>query len=109
MQFYFSLPFLFLKFFFVDLPFSSVRYFLSLNSAFIELVSLPLLIRTFFWPWKNEYRKEFIPVAIGVGVGVKSIVILADIVLFFLLLAIELSIVIFLFLWPIVTIGILFL
>lgn len=109
MEFYLSLPLTFFAYFFIELPLSVMRYFISLNKAFLQLFSLPLIIRTFFVPWKNEYRSRYIPVALGLGITIKTMVIFVNIVLFILLLLCELLFVLFIMLWPIVTILLLFL
>lgn len=108
MSIYLLLPILFVRFFFVELPVSVVKYFASLNTAFLQMFSLPLILRTFFKPWKNEYRSQFVPMAIGIGVAVKTLVLFADIILFTLLLAVEMILVVGIIAWPILTITILF-
>jgi len=86
-----------------------VTFYSDVNKAFFQLFSLPLLVRTFFKPWKNEYRKEFVPVAIGIGMSVKTVVILADLILFLLLFSFEILSTLFIVWWPVLTIAILFL
>lgn len=84
-----------------------VSYFGSLNRVFLQLFSLPLLIKTYFKPWKNEYREGFIITAIFVGIAIKTPVILVDLVLLALLLAIEIIFVLGFIFWPIGTLLIL--
>lgn len=108
MSLYLLLPLLFFRFYFWDGPLRLIRYFGSVNGAFMQLFSLPLLILTFFKPWKNEYRKDFVPVAIGIGISIKTFVILADLILFIFLLLIELLSISLFFLWPFFTLGFLF-
>ena len=108
MSFYLSLPLLFLKFWFFDAPKSILAYFASLNTTFLQIFSLPLLVKTYFRPWKNEYRKNFIAVAIGIGIFIKTFVIIADLLMLLILLAVELLCLIAFFLWPIGTIYLLF-
>lgn len=86
-----------------------MTFYSDVNKAFFQLFSLPLLVRTFFKPWKNEYRKEFVPVAIGIGMSVKTVVILADLILFLLLFSFEILSTLFIVWWPVLTIAILFL
>src|SRR6266550_224437 len=104
MSIYLLLPVLFLRFFFIELPVSVVKYFSSLNSAFFQLFSLPLIVRTFFKPWKNEYRSQFVPMSIGIGMAVKTLVLIADLILLFFLLAFEIFVVAVIVAWPILTI-----
>lgn len=108
MSFYLSLPLLFLRFWFIDSPKSIIRYFGSLNNAFFQLFSLPLLITTYFKPWKNEYRKNLVLVAILIGIFIKTFVIVADMIIFIILLLVELFCLLAFLLWPVGTIYVLF-
>jgi hypothetical protein len=105
---YFNLPLLFLKFWFFEAPLSLIKYFAYLNSQFLHLFSLTLMIKTLFVPWKNEYRKEFIPVALGLGIFIKAFFIIADLILFLMLLIIEFLILIFFIIWPFLAVLLLF-
>ncbi len=109
MQTYLFLPRDFLKFWYIEAPRDIMLYFFSFNKAFLQLFSLPLLVRTFFQPLKNEYRQGLIWFSIGMGIAIKSFLILISFCLLLLILAVQLTL-IFLFLtWPIVTIVQLFL
>lgn len=81
-----------------------VVFFGSLNQAFLRLFSLSLLIRTFFKPIKNEYRKGLVAFSIGMGMFIKSIIIFADVCLLFLLIALEVMLFIFFVSLPVATI-----
>ena len=102
-SFYLRLPLIFLKFWFVEAPASLISYFASLNKAFLELFSLPLMLETYFKPWKNEYRKGLVATAILIGVVIKTSVIFADLILLVLLLALEVILVLAFISWPIMT------
>lgn len=104
LQFYLSFPLIFLIFWFYEAPLFLVRFFLSFNKAFLKLVSLPILLRTFFKPWKNEYRKGLVGFSIGMGMGIKAIVILADVFLLFLLIAVEFFAILLFILLPVITV-----
>lgn len=106
---YTKLPFVFLKFYFFELPLRCVSFYADVNKAFFQLFSLPLLFTTFFKPWKNEYRKEFVPVAIGIGMSVKATVISIVLLLFVFLFLFEVLSTLFIVWWPVLTIVILFL
>ena len=95
-----SLPFLFLKFWFIHAPERLFKYFLSLNHAAIQFLSLPLMIRTFFKPLKNEYRKGLVGFSIGMGILVKSVFILVDLVFMATLIFAEVVLVSGFILWP---------
>lgn len=99
---YITLPILFLKFWFFEAPLELIAFFASLNKAFLELFSLPLLVKTFFHPWKNEYRKGLVVFSIGIGMCIKSVMILVDLLLFALLLFIEITLTIFFLAVPLI-------
>lgn len=106
---YLSLPLAFLKFWFFDSPVALFLFFSSLNSSFLQLCSLPLLLRTFFKPLKNEYRKGLVGFSIAMGIFVKSVLILADLAILFLLLLFEITVFVSYWLFPFATLFILFL
>jgi hypothetical protein len=100
MDFYLSLPIIFLRFWFIEAPISIITFFASLNKAFLQIFSLPLLIRTYFKPWKNEYREGLILFSIGVGIFIKTFVILVDLMLFIMLFLIEIFLTLLFVLFP---------
>src|SRR5260370_225767 len=67
MKNYLLLPIIFLKFWYFDAPRSLIGFFASLNHAFFELFSLPLFLRTYFKPLKNEYRQGLVGFSIAMG------------------------------------------
>ena len=83
-------------------------FFVSLNNAFLQLFSLPVLIKTYFKPWKNEYREGLVGFSIAMGMFIKTFVIVADVILFLALLLIELGVLVGFILWPIGTILVIF-
>jgi hypothetical protein len=103
-----KLPFVFLKYWFVEAPRSLIIFFASLNSAFLSLFSLPLVLRTYFKPWKNEYRQGLVVFSRGMGMFIKTFVIIADLLMFIVLLAIEFLVILGFIAWPFVTIMFLF-
>lgn len=94
----------FFKFWFFEAPREQLSFFGSLNRAFLGLFSLSILVKTFFKPWKNEYREGLVGFSIGMGMFIKSIVIIVDIVLLLILLMLELLFVAAFIFWPIGTI-----
>lgn len=108
-SFYFQLPLVFLKFWFLEAPKAQIVFFSSLNRAFLHLFSLSILVKTYFKPWKNEYREGLVGFSIGMGMFIKSIVIIVDITLLLLLLGLELLLTVFFIVWPIATIYLFFL
>lgn len=98
------LPLIFLKFWFVEAPLSILGFFASLNNAFLELFSLPLFVKTFFKPLKNEYRQGLVGFSRGMGMVIKSFLIVFDLLLFTIILAIEGAILVGFITFPIATI-----
>lgn len=108
-MFYLSLPIIFLKFWYFEAPEGLISFFASLNNSFLQLLSLPLLVRTYFKPWKNEYRKGLVIFSIAMGIFIKSFVIMADLILILLLFFLEIIFFISFLSWPVATIFLLFL
>lgn len=108
MQFYLSLPLLFVEFWFIKAPLALAAYFGSLNASFNQLFSLTLLLKTYFQPWKNEYRKGLVGFSRGMGMFIKTFVIAADVLVLVALLLIEGSIVLSFVLLPFLTVLLLF-
>ena len=107
-MFYLTLPLTFLKFWYLEASIGILGFFGSLNNAFLQLFSLPLLIKTYFKPWKSEYRKGLVGFSIGMGIFIKSLVIIADVVLLLLLLSFEIAFIVAFIVWPIGTLLLLF-
>ena len=108
MRSYLFLPVSFLKFWYLESPREIVAFFGSLNKAFFQLFSLPLFIRTFFKPLKNEYRPGLVGFSRGMGMFIKSVFILVDIIMLVLLLFIEVGLLLLFLAFPIMTIVMLF-
>lgn len=109
MKRYLFLPFDFLKFWFFDSPRELIGFFASLNQAFFQLFALPLFIKTFFKPLKNEYRQGLVGFSRWMGMFVKTLFITADLIIFVPLIILEI-LVLFLFIaFPIMSVWILFL
>lgn len=109
MNAYAGLPVAFLKFWFLEAPRGIIAFFGSLNQAFFQLFSLPLLIRTFFKPIKNEYREGLVAFSIGMGMAVKSTIILVNIFLFIGLMILEVAALFIFITLPLTTVLLLFL
>lgn len=102
------LPIVFLKFWYFDAPLEMLKFFASLNSYMMQLFALPLCVRTFFKPLKNEYREGLVGFSRALGILVKSCFIVVDILLFFVMFFIELVIIILFLLYPITTLMLIF-
>lgn len=105
---YMNLPIMFLKFWFIESPVTLFQFFMSLNAAFLHLFSLPLFLRTFFQPLKNEYRPGLVKFSRALGMFIKSFFIIADLLIFSLMLCLEFIIFAGYIFFPFATILLLF-
>ncbi len=108
-MFYLSLPLLVLRFWFLETPRNLIAFFASLNNAFMQLFSLPLFVKTYFKPWKNEYRKGLVGFSIAMGIFIKGAFIIVDALLLLILLIGEAVFMMSFIFWPIATLLLLFL
>jgi hypothetical protein len=97
-----------LKFWFYEGPVGLIQYFSSFNTAFLKFFSFQLLARTYFKPWKNEYRQGLVGFSIGMGMVIKSFILLMDLAILVVFLFVELGIVIGFVTWPFLTVAVLF-
>ncbi len=104
---YLFLPFYFLAFWFGEAPIRLLKYFHEVNKAFFQFFSVSLLLRTFFQPIKNEYRKGLVGFSIGMGIVVKSAVILTSLILFVPIFLLEAALIIGFIVFPIFTVALL--
>ena len=102
------LPLIFLKFWYFEAPLNILRFFSSLNGAFLQLFSLPLFLKTFFKPIKNEYREGLVGFSRLMGMFIKSFMIVADLTILVVLVIGEFFIIIAFLAFPIATIWLLF-
>lgn len=102
-MFYLTFPLVFLKFWYLEAPIGIFKFFSTLNQSLLSLLSLPLLIKTFLRPWKNEYRKGLVLFSIIMGMFIKTFVIAADIIIFAFVLVIEIVFFAFFILCPVAT------
>jgi len=98
---------MFLRFWYFEAPRSLISFFTSLNRVALELFSLPLLVKTFFRPWKNEYRKGLIGFSRGMGIFIKTFVIIADLFVLGFLILLETIFFLTFLLWPAITFAML--
>lgn len=108
MGFYLSIPLLFLKFWYIEATFRLIRYFFSLNHAVLSILSLPLMITTFFKPLKNEYRSGLVLFSLGMGIVIKSVLIFTDLIIYLVFILLEIAFLILFISWPILSFAVLF-
>ena len=109
MNFYLSIPLLFFKFWFLEAPLRLIKYFLTVNHAILQILSIPILVKTFFKPLKNEYRKGLVLFSLVFGMIVKSSLLFVDFIIFGFIIFLEVVILALFILWPFLTFYILFL
>ncbi len=95
-------------FWFFEAPKGLALYFFSFNNALLKLFSFRLLLSTYFKPWKNEYRKGLVGFSIGMGMFIKTWIILFDIVLLLLFTVLEILAILAFILWPFATVVLFF-
>lgn len=66
------------------------------------------MVRTFFKPLKNEYRKGLVAFSIGMGIVVKTILIFVDLIVFLFVIFLEVTFLAFFIWWPFLGVIILF-
>lgn len=101
-----KLPLLFAYWWFVQAPAKLVVFFFNYFVHLTQVLSVPLLLKTFFVPWKNENKKGYVGIARGIGMVVKTAVLLADLMILTVALLVEASL---LLLWMVLPIASLYL
>jgi hypothetical protein len=105
---YILLPLLILKFWYIESVITLLGFFFSFNSAFLQLFSLPLFLKTYFKPLKNEYRQGLVGFSIAMGIVIKTFFIIADLLIFSVILLTEVSILFAYLAFPIISCTLLF-
>jgi len=102
------LPFIFLKFWYIDTPREMLGFLASFNTYFMELFALPLCLRTYFKPLKNEYREGLVGFSIAMGILFKTVLILIDLIILACILIFECIILLSFLVFPVITVLLLF-
>lgn len=82
-------PIFLLHFWYIEGNVSLLTFFGEVNKYCLELLSLPLLIKTFVSPLKNEYRGDLVLFSIVSGIFIKSVLIFTTFVIILFLLFVE--------------------
>jgi len=67
-----------------------------------ELLSLPLLVKTFFKPLKNEYRDGLVGISLAMGIFLKALIIMADLVVLLVVIGVLIAVNILILLLPLI-------
>ncbi len=102
------LPIDIVKFWYLEAPVSLFYFLTNINKQFLTLFSLPLMIKTFFRPWKNEYREGLVGFSIFMGIAFKSLFIIADLVILFFLVISEAILFVWFLAFPILIVYLFF-
>lgn len=105
---FFYYPFYLVSFWYKDVLGGTFDFFASFNRYLVSLLSIPLLLKTFFKPLKNEYREGLVLFSIIFGIVIKSSLLSITIPFVIVVLFIELLIGVLLFVLPLGLIMILF-
>lgn len=104
----FYYPYFLLVFWIKDVIFGSIVLSKNILAYWLDLVSLRLLLRSFFKPLKNEYRDGLVIFSILMGMIVKTILMIAILIVTLILLLLLLFFVFVITFSPILIILMLF-
>lgn len=82
-------PLYLILFWYKDVLGGLLNFFILFNRYIVSLLSLPLLVRTFFKPLKNEYRDGLVLFSVIFGMVIKSILISVSSGIVLIILCIE--------------------
>ena len=103
-----KLPLDIIRFWYFEAPVSLLKFFALINRGFLDIFSLPLMVKTFFKPWKNEYRKGLVGFSRAMGMFIKSLFIAADLVMLTFIFIFEFSAIFVLLTFPFIVIFLAF-
>ena len=100
-------PLLFLQFWWLDIPKLLYSEYKKINQYLLELFSIPLLLKTFTRPLKNEYREGLVVFSVIAGIIVKSILLAITLTIMLIVLFLEALVTILIVFSPIIILIIL--
>ena len=83
------LPFDFFYWWFFEATVNLVKILVWIFKAILQLASIDSIFKTFFKPWKNEYRQGLTRFSVFFGIGFKSAFLVFDVFLLIGVLIIE--------------------
>ena len=95
-------PYYLFSFWYKDVVGGVFRFLLSFNRYAASLLSVPLLLKTFFKPLKNEYRQGLVFFSIIAGILIKSALLSVSFLVFLVMLLVELFLLCFLLVLPLI-------
>ncbi len=84
-----SLPLEFLRWWFIDATFNLLAILKFILAASYRFLGISLIFKTFFKPWKNEYREGLTRFALLMGMFIKTIFLFFDLMFFSGLILVE--------------------
>lgn len=100
-----SLPLQFLLWWFVEATFTLFKIMRFSLAAAYHLLGTGSLIKTFFKPWKNEYREGLVRFSILMGMFMKTMLLIFDLFFFSLLILTEFILLLGWILLPLIVLG----
>jgi len=74
-------PVLIIKFWLIEGPSYLTKTTWSLIRTTAGILSISLLLKTFFAPWKGEYRKGYVAIARGIGMTIRFFTLITGILI----------------------------
>lgn len=102
-------PYFLVVFWYRDFFSGSVRVSAQILEYTASLLSVPLLLKTFFKPLKNEYREGLVLFSVLAGIFIKSLILLATLFILAIIALVLLLVNVVVLLLPAIIIGFIFL
>jgi hypothetical protein len=90
-----SSPIIFISWWFLESPKIIFKILYFFFAATVHQLGYKSLFKTFFKPWKNEYRKGLVGFSVIMGIAIKSLLIFVESFLILFLLIVETAFFIF--------------
>jgi hypothetical protein len=90
--YFLTLPVEFLRWWLVESTLTLFKILVWVLEFFNQVLGVRSLLKTFFKPWKNEYREGLVGFSIFMGMFFKGMFLFLDLLFFFLLIIAEIAI-----------------
>lgn len=84
-----TLPFEFVHWWFIEATFNLLQILRFTLAATYRFLGVGLLFKTFFKPWKNEYREGLTRFALFMGMFIKTMFLFFDVIFFSFVILLE--------------------